>query len=212
MKRTIDVVGSATALVVLAPVLLAIGLVVAWRLGRPVLFRQWRPGMHGQPFRLIKFRTMREAFDDHGRPLPDHLRLTRFGAFLRATSLDELPELWNVLKGEMSLVGPRPLMMHYLPHYDAEQRRRHEVKPGLTGWAQVNGRNALDWKDKFRHDVWYVDHHNIWLDFKIMLITLGQVIRAHGIQQDGHATMPPFVPPGTDPPDCAARRPFKGPL
>ncbi|MGB9792451.1 MAG: sugar transferase [Thermacetogeniaceae bacterium] len=158
----------------------------------PVLFRQVRPGLHGKPFVIYKFRTMRKAYDEEWRPLPDEQRLTRLGKWLRSTSLDELPELLNVLKGEMSLVGPRPLLMEYLDRYTPEQARRHEVKPGITGWAQVNGRNAISWEEKFRLDVWYVDNWSLWLDLKIILITLWKVLKREGISASGHATMPVF--------------------
>lgn len=192
IRRLRDIAGAAAALLLLWPVLLAIALGVRLTLGRPVFFLQQRPGLGGRPFWIVKFRTMGDAVDAHGQPLPDELRLTRFGRFLRATSLDELPELWNVLKGEMSLVGPRPLLMDYLPLYTPEQARRHEVKPGLTGWAQVNGRNAISWDEKFRHDVWYVDHQSHWLDLKILALTLVKVLRAEGINQDRHTTMERF--------------------
>jgi lipopolysaccharide/colanic/teichoic acid biosynthesis glycosyltransferase len=188
-----DLLVAAAAVALLAPLMLAIAVAVRVCLGRPVLFAQERPGLHGVPFRMVKFRTMRDALDAEGRPLPDGDRLTRLGTFLRSTSLDELPELWNVLRGDMSLVGPRPLMMEYLPLYSAEQARRHEVKPGITGWAQVNGRNALTWEEKFRLDVWYVDHASFWLDLKIMVFTLWKTIRRDGINQRGHATMPDFL-------------------
>jgi lipopolysaccharide/colanic/teichoic acid biosynthesis glycosyltransferase len=157
-----------------------------------VFFRQVRPGLHGRPFTMVKFRTMRDAVDGEGRPLPDELRITPLGRFLRGTSLDELPELWNVLRGEMSLVGPRPLLMEYLPLYTPEQARRHEVRPGITGWAQVNGRNAIGWEEKFRLDSWYVDHRSLWLDLKILLLTVKKVFVREGISQEGQATMERF--------------------
>ena len=188
IKRSLDVAVAAAALLACAPLMLAIALAVRLTLGRPVLFAQERPGRHGVPFRLIKFRTMREAVDAGGRPLPDGERLTGLGRTLRATSLDELPELWNVLRGEMSLVGPRPLLTEYLPLYTPEQARRHEVRPGITGWAQVNGRNALSWEDKFRLDVWYVDNRSLRLDLKILWLTAVKVLRREGISQEGHAT------------------------
>jgi lipopolysaccharide/colanic/teichoic acid biosynthesis glycosyltransferase len=191
-KRTLDVVLSAGGLLLLAPVLAATALAVRLAIGSPVLFRQRRPGLHGRPFTLLKFRTMRDAVDAEGNPLPDDARMTRLGHFLRSTSLDELPELWNVLRGEMSLVGPRPLLMEYLPLYTPEQARRHEVRPGITGWAQVNGRNAISWEEKFRLDVWYVDHRSLRLDLKILLLTLKQVFRREGISQEGRATMERF--------------------
>jgi lipopolysaccharide/colanic/teichoic acid biosynthesis glycosyltransferase len=193
MKRAFDVLVAAAALTLLAPLLLAIAGAVRLCLGKPVLFAQLRPGLHGAPFRMIKFRTMRDAVDAKGQPLPDGERLTCLGSFLRAASLDELPELWNVLRGDMSLVGPRPLLMEYLPLYSPEQARRHEVQPGITGWAQVNGRNALSWEEKFRLDVWYVDHASLWLDIKIVALTFWKTIRRDGISQQGHATMPDFL-------------------
>jgi len=193
MKRAFDVLVAAAAVTLLAPLLLATAGAVRLCLGKPVLFTQLRPGLHGAPFRMIKFRTMREAVDAKGQPLPDGERLTRLGRFLRAASLDELPELWNVLRGDMSLVGPRPLLMEYLPLYSPEQARRHEVKPGITGWVQVNGRNALSWEEKFRLDVWYVDHASLWLDIKIVALTFWKTIRRDGISQQGHATMPDFL-------------------
>jgi len=199
MKRLLDIVIASMALPILALPMLAIALAVRLVLGKPVLFVQERPGLHGVPFKLIKFRTMREAYDAHGEPLSDTERMTRFGSFLRAMSLDELPELINVLKGEMSLVGPRPLMMAYLPLYSPEQARRHEVQPGITGWAQVNGRNALSWEEKFRLDVWYVDHQSLWLDLKILCLTPFAVLRAEGINQEGHVTAPKFTGSGAAP-------------
>lgn len=193
MKRLIDLIVSVLALALLAPVFLLLGLMIRLKLGSPVLFRQTRPGMNGQPFTMVKFRTMRNASDHHGAPLPDSERLTPFGRLLRSTSLDELPELWNVLKGDMSLVGPRPLLMEYLPLYSQEQHRRHEVRPGITGWAQVNGRNALCWEDKFKLDVWYVDNRTILLDLKILFLTVKKVFVREGISAAGEATMPRFV-------------------
>ena len=192
-KRLTDLGIALTALALLWPVLLCLALLVWLKLGVPAFFRQTRPGLHGRPFQLIKFRTMRDAFDAQGKPLPDAERLTRFGRWLRATSLDELPELWNVLKGEMSLVGPRPLLMEYLPLYSVEQARRHEVKPGITGWAQVNGRNALSWEEKFALDLWYVEHQSLWLDVKIIVLTIKKVLMREGISADGEATMPRFT-------------------
>ncbi|WP_108444321.1 sugar transferase [Halomonas denitrificans] len=192
MKRLMDLLVALVALLLLSPLLLGIALVVRRNLGAPVLFRQTRPGRHGRPFQMIKFRTMRDGEDAQGRPLPDAERLTPFGEKLRATSLDELPELWNVLKGDMSLVGPRPLLMDYLPLYDAEQFRRHEVRPGVTGWAQVNGRNALSWEEKFALDVWYVDHRTLWLDLKILAMTVAKVVAREGIAHDGEVAMPRF--------------------
>jgi sugar transferase EpsL len=192
LKRALDLVGSAVALVLFAPLMLYIAWRVQKELGKPVLFRQVRPGLNGKPFVMYKFRTMTEERDAEGRLLPDEKRLTPFGRFLREYSLDELPEFFNVLRGEMSLVGPRPLLMEYLDRYTPEQARRHEVKPGITGWAQVNGRNALSWEEKFKLDVWYVDNWTIWLDLKILWLTLAKVLRREGISAHGHATMPEF--------------------
>lgn len=191
-KRLFDVTIALMVLVLASPILLVTAVLVRLRLGSPILFTQQRPGHHGRPFTLIKFRTMTDQRDAHGQLLPDADRLPQFGRFLRATSLDELPELWNVLKGEMSLVGPRPLLMEYIPRYTPAQMRRHEARPGITGWAQVNGRNALSWEEKFAFDVWYVDNHNLWLDLKIIWMTLRQVIKRDGINQPGEATMKPF--------------------
>lgn len=193
MKRLIDVIVSGFALALLAPVFVILGLLIRLKLGSPVLFCQARPGMNGQPFTMVKFRTMRNATDHHGVALPDSKRLTSFGRFLRSTSLDELPELWNVLKGEMSLVGPRPLLMEYLPLYSQEQQRRHEVRPGITGWAQVNGRNTLSWEDKFKLDVWYVDNRSLLLDLRIIALTVKKVFIREGVSAAGEATMPRFV-------------------
>jgi sugar transferase EpsL len=192
IKRIIDITVSATLLIALCPAMLIVAALVRMNFGTPVLFRQSRPGLHGKQFDILKFRTMLDATDANGRQLPDSQRLTRFGKWLRASSLDELPELLNVLRGDMSLVGPRPLLVSYLPLYSKEQSRRHDVKPGLTGWAQVNGRNALSWEQKFALDVWYVDHHSIWLDLKILLMTAWKVLKREDISSDGHATMPPF--------------------
>lgn len=193
LKRAFDVVCSTLALLLLWPVLLILCVLVRIKLGSPVFFRQQRPGLHGKPFMMIKFRTMLDACDGQGNPLPDDVRLTRFGRMLRATSLDELPELWNVLKGDMSLVGPRPLLMDYLPLYSPEQARRHEVRPGITGWAQINGRNALSWPDKFALDVWYVDHRTLLLDIRILLLTVKKVFVREGISAEGHATTTRFT-------------------
>ncbi len=195
-KRIFDVLISATALTILLPVVGLVAIVIRLKLGSPVLFRQWRPGLGAKPFRMVKFRTMRDAAGPDGKPLPDAERLTAFGRFLRATSLDELPGLWNVLTGEMSLVGPRPLLMDYLPLYSPQQARRHEVRPGITGWAQVNGRNALSWEDKFKLDVWYVDNRSLLLDLKILVMTIGKVFARDGISNDGHSTMPVFTGSG----------------
>lgn len=192
MKRLLDIVVALAGLAVLAAPFLVIALAVRISMGSPVFFRQVRPGMHGQPFRIVKFRTMTDAVGRDGGPLPDHVRMTAVGRFLRSTSLDELPELWNVLTGDMSLVGPRPLLMEYLPLYTPEQSRRHEVRPGLTGWAQVNGRNALSWEEKFRLDVWYVDNRSLRLDLKILWMTAAKVLSREGISAPGEATMPRF--------------------
>lgn len=192
-KRLIDITVAAVSLLLLGPLLFGLALAVAGALGRPVFFVQVRPGLHGVPFRMFKFRTMLDACDDAGCPLEDAQRMTRFGRFLRATSLDELPELWNVLVGDMSLVGPRPLLMEYLPLYSPEQRRRHDVRPGITGWAQINGRNTLDWDERFRLDVWYVDHQSFWLDLKILLLTVRKVLAREGINEAGKATMSRFT-------------------
>ncbi len=192
-KRVLDITLSLLALIILAPVLGVLGTLVRVKLGPPVLFRQQRPGLHGKPFVLYKFRTMTDARDEQGHLLPDSERLTPFGRFLRSTSLDELPELWNVLKGEMSLVGPRPLLMRYLDRYTPEQMRRHDVKPGITGWAQVNGRNALTWEKKFELDVWYVDHLSLGLDLKILALTFWKTLKREGISQPGQATMEEFM-------------------
>ncbi len=193
MKRIFDLLAASFGLLVLALPLLALAWQVRRKLGSPVLFTQVRPGLHGKPFRMVKFRTMTDARDASGALLPDAQRLTPFGRFLRASSLDELPELWNVLRGEMSLVGPRPLLMEYLPLYSSEQARRHEVRPGITGWAQVNGRNAISWADKFALDVWYVDHRSLWLDVRILWLTVRKVVVRDGISAAGEATMPKFT-------------------
>jgi sugar transferase EpsL len=193
VKRMFDFTVALLGAIILAPLALLIALAVAANLGRPVLFRQRRPGLKGRPFELVKFRTMRELVGRDGRPLSDAERLTAFGRFLRATSLDEMPELWNVLRGEMSLVGPRPLLMEYLPLYSAEQSRRHDVRPGLTGLAQISGRNAISWEEKFSLDVQYVDTHDFWLDLKILVLTVVRVLSRSGISQEGHATAQPFT-------------------
>lgn len=193
MKRLFDVAVSVSLILLLFPVLCGLAILVRRNLGSPVIFRQMRPGLSAQPFELLKFRTMTEARDVGGQLLPDSERLTRFGRFLRASSLDELPGLINVMKGEMSLVGPRPLLMHYVPLYDAHQARRHEVRPGITGWAQVNGRNALSWDEKFELDVWYVDNRSFLLDLKILAMTVLKVVRRDGISAEGEATMAPFT-------------------
>lgn len=193
MKRLFDILVSAAALLLLAPLMLFVGWKIRRKLGSPVLFRQTRPGLHGEPFQMVKFRTMRDAIGPDGQPLPDSERMTPFGSFLRSASLDELPELWNVLKGDMSLVGPRPLLMEYLPLYSPEQARRHEVRPGVTGWAQINGRNALSWEEKFRLDVWYVDNQSFWLDLKILALTVKKVFVREGISAAGEATAAKFT-------------------
>lgn len=193
IKRSVDILISGIALIFLFPFLLILALFVYVHLGSPFLFRQQRPGKYGVPFTLIKFRSMRNGADKNGNLLPDAQRLTIFGRFLRSTSLDELPELWNVLKGDMSLVGPRPLLMEYLPLYSAEQARRHEVRPGITGWAQVNGRNAISWEEKFKLDVWYVDNQSFWLDIKIIFLTFKKVLFRDGINAECTATMPAFI-------------------
>ena len=192
-KRLLDIVVSASALLLLSPLLLYLAYLIRKNLGSPVLFEQIRPAQGGKPFKMIKFRTMRDAVDKQGKPLPDSERLTPFGQKLRASSLDELPELWNVLKGEMSLVGPRPLLMEYLPLYNAQQMRRHEMKPGITGWAQINGRNATTWDERFAHDIWYIDHYSFWLDLKILCLTFKKVWQKDGISAAGEATMPKFT-------------------
>lgn len=192
MKRVIDIAGAGIGLILFAPVLALLAVMIRRNLGSPVLFRQTRPGLHGKPFEMIKFRTMRHALSPDGSPLPDAERMTPLGAKLRAYSLDELPELWNVLKGEMSLVGPRPLLMEYLPLYSPRQVRRHEVRPGVTGWAQINGRNAISWPEKFEMDVWYVENRSLWLDLRIMALTIRKVIKQDGVSADGEATMPKF--------------------
>lgn len=192
LKRVMDLVGACFALLVFGPLMLYVAFRVWRELGSPVLFRQVRPGLYGKPFMMYKFRTMTEERDAEGRLLPDEKRLTPFGAWLRSWSLDELPELFNVLKGDMSLVGPRPLLMEYLDRYTSEQFRRHEVKPGITGWAQINGRNALTWEEKFKLDVWYVDNWTVWLDLKILFLTVLKVLKREGISAPGHATMPEF--------------------
>lgn len=193
MKRSIDLVIAASGLLCLSPVILLLIGLIRVKLGPQVFFTQVRPGLHSKPFKMIKFRTMTAECDDQGNLLPDAQRLTSFGKFLRASSLDELPELWNVLKGEMSLVGPRPLLMEYLPHYTPEQARRHQVRPGITGWAQINGRNAISWEEKFKLDVWYVDNRTFRLDVKILFLTIKKVFIREGISAQGEATMSKFT-------------------
>ena len=193
MKRLFDVILTFIAMLVFYMPAMLLAWLIKRKLGSPVFFRQTRPGRHGRPFEMVKFRTMTDVRGPDGQLLPDAVRLTAFGRFLRATSLDELPELWNVLKGDMSLVGPRPLLMEYLPLYSPEQARRHDVRPGITGWAQVNGRNALSWDEKFKLDVWYVDHRSLWLDVKILWLTVRKVLVREGISADGVATMSKFT-------------------
>lgn len=192
LRETCERIVAVVALVALSPLIGLVALLVRLRLGRPILFRQERPGLHGRPFTLYKFRTMLEAHDDSGRPLPDAERMTPLGRLLRRASLDELPTLLNVVRGDMCLVGPRPLLMQYLPLYTQEQARRHDVKPGVTGWAQINGRNALGWDDKFRMDVWYVDNHSLRLDVRILALTVLKVLKREGISQEGEATVEYF--------------------
>ena len=192
-KRLFDIIASASGLIILSPVFLILAYLIRKNLGAPVFFTQERPGKDGKPFKMIKFRSMRDAVDKDGNPLPDSERLTPFGKKLRAASLDELPELWNVLKGDMSLVGPRPLLMSYLPLYNDFQFRRHEMKPGVTGWAQVNGRNAISWDEKFAYDIWYIDHFSLWFDMKILFLTIKKVFIKEGISAEGEATMPYFT-------------------
>ncbi|QDF67635.1 sugar transferase [Shewanella sp. SNU WT4] len=193
MKRIFDLILSILALFLLSPIILFVAWKIKENLGSPVIFRQTRPGKNGKPFNMIKFRTMKDVLDIDGNPLPDTERMTSFGNKLRNSSLDELPELWNVVKGEMSLVGPRPLLMQYLPLYSDEQERRHEVRPGVTGWAQINGRNAISWEEKFKLDVWYVDNRTFLLDIKILLSTVKKVFIKEGISAEGHVTIEPFT-------------------
>ena len=193
MKHLFDFTIALLSLILLSPIILILIILIHLKLGSPIFFTQNRPGLNSKPFKMIKFRTMTDAKDENGNLLPDAVRLTKFGKFLRSTSLDELPELWNVLKGDMSLVGPRPLLMEYLQHYSSEQARRHEVRPGITGWAQINGRNAISWEDKFKLDVWYVDHQSFWLDLKILFLTIKKVFIREGISAEGEATMPKFT-------------------
>lgn len=198
LKRLLDIIIASIALILLSPLYFYVAHKVKKNLGSPVLFRQVRPGLHGKPFEMIKFRTMKDAVDEQGNPLPDSERLTAFGQMLRSTSLDEMPELWNVIKGDMSIVGPRPLLMEYLPLYNAEQAKRHNVRPGMTGYAQVNGRNAISWEEKFKLDTWYVENQSIWLDFKIMLKTVKKVIAKDDINEAGEVTMTKFTGTKTD--------------
>ena len=193
MKRLLDIIIASIALILLSPLYAFVAYKVKKNLGSPVLFRQVRPGLHGKSFEMIKFRTMKDAVDEQGNPLPDSERLTPFGQMLRSTSLDEMPELWNVIKGDMSIVGPRPLLMEYLPLYSPEQAKRHDVRPGMTGHAQVNGRNAIGWEEKFKLDTWYVENQSIWLDFKIMFKTVHKVLAKDDINAEGEATMTRFT-------------------
>ena len=193
MKRSLDLLVSSILLVLLGPVLIIVALMICVLLGRPIFFLQLRPGLNGKPFEIIKFRTMMNLADDNENSLPDGKRLTTIGKFLRSTSIDEIPELWNVMKGDMSLVGPRPLLMEYLPLYNKDQVRRHEIRPGITGWAQINGRNAISWEEKFELDVWYVDNQSFWLDLEILFKTIKQVFLRDGISAEGEATMPSFT-------------------
>ena len=198
LKRLLDIIIASIALILLSPLYALVAYKVKKNLGSPVLFRQVRPGLHGKPFEMIKFRTMKDAVDEQGNPLPDSERLTPFGQMLRSTSLDEMPELWNVIKGDMSIVGPRPLLMEYLPLYSPEQAKRHDVRPGMTGHAQVNGRNAIGWEEKFKLDTWYVENQSIWLDFKIMFKTVHKVLAKDDISAEGEATMTKFTGTKTD--------------
>jgi lipopolysaccharide/colanic/teichoic acid biosynthesis glycosyltransferase len=198
LKRLLDIIIASIALILLSPLYAFVAYKVKRNLGSPVLFRQVRPGLHGKPFEMIKFRTMKDAVDEQGNPLPDSERLTPFGQMLRSTSLDEMPELWNVIKGDMSIVGPRPLLMEYLPLYNSEQAKRHNVRPGMTGHAQVNGRNAIGWEEKFKLDTWYVENQSIWLDFKIMFKTVHKVLAKDDISAEGEATMTKFTGTKTD--------------
>lgn len=193
LKRLLDIIIASIALILLSPLYFYVAHKVKKNLGSPVLFRQVRPGLHGKPFEMIKFRSMKDAVDEQGNPLPDSERLTPFGKMLRSSSLDEMPELWNVIKGDMSIVGPRPLLMEYLPLYNQEQAKRHLVRPGMTGHAQVNGRNAISWEEKFKLDTWYVENQSVWLDFKIMLKTVKKVLAKDDINEAGEATMTKFT-------------------
>jgi sugar transferase EpsL len=192
MKRFFDLIIATLTLIIASPLMMIVSLLIRWKLGAPVLFKQLRPGLHAKPFFIYKFRTMTDRRDDRGNLLPDDMRLTSLGRFLRKFSLDELPQLLNVVKGDLSLVGPRPLLMEYLPLYTPEQMKRHNVRPGMTGWAQINGRNAISWEEKFALDVWYVDHQNFFLDLKILWMTCIKVVQTEGINQNGHVTIEPF--------------------
>jgi len=193
LKRIIDISFSLFAIALLSPIVLLLAVLIAVKMGRPIIFTQTRPGLKNKMFEMVKFRTMKDAYDDQGKPLPDNMRMTRFGSFLRSSSLDELPGLWCVLKGDMSLVGPRPLLVEYLPLYSKEQARRQDVRPGITGWAQVNGRNAISWDDKFKLDVWYVENQSLWLDIKILFLTVKKVFVREGISAEGEVTMSRFT-------------------
>ena len=197
-KRLFDIVVAGASLIVLAPILLLVALLIRTKLGKPIFYRQTRPGLHGKPFEILKFRSMLEAYDENGDPLPNAQRMTSFGQFLRSASLDELPELWNILKGDMSIVGPRPLLMEYIPLYSKQQRRRHDVPPGLTGWSQINGRNAISWEEKFELDVWYVENASFLLDLKIIVMTLIKLLRRDGISHAGDVAMPRYKGPGNE--------------
>lgn len=197
-KRLFDIVVAGASLIVLAPILLLVALLIRTKLGKPIFYRQTRPGLHGKPFEILKFRSMLEAYDENGDPLPNAQRMTSFGQFLRSASLDELPELWNILKGDMSIVGPRPLLIEYIPLYSERQRRRHDVPPGLTGWSQVNGRNAISWEEKFELDVWYVQNASFLLDLKIIVMTVIKVLRRDGISHAGDVAMPRFRGSGNE--------------
>ena len=191
-KRILDISVAFVALLLFSPAMLLLSIAIWSSMGRPVLFYQERPGLNSQPFRMMKFKTMRDSIDDDGNQLPDSMRITKLGAFLRSTSLDELPELWNVLKGDMSLVGPRPLLKEYLPLYSQRQLKRHQVRPGITGWAQINGRNSISWKEKFEFDIWYVENQSPWLDLRILILTFIKVVKREGISAEGEASMPKF--------------------
>ena len=197
-KRLFDIVVAGASLIVLAPILWLVALLIRTKLGKPIFYRQTRPGLHGKPFEILKFRSMLEAYDENGDPLPNAQRMTSFGQFLRSASLDELPELWNILKGDMSIVGPRPLLMEYIPLYSKQQRRRHDVPPGLTGWSQINGRNAISWEEKFELDVWYVQNASFLLDLKIIVMTFIKVLRRDGISHAGDVAMPRFRGSGNE--------------
>ena len=197
-KRLFDIVVAGASLIMLAPILLLVAILIRTKLGKPIFYRQTRPGLRGKPFEILKFRSMLEAYDENGVPLPNDQRMTSFGRFLRSASLDELPELWNILKGDMSIVGPRPLLMEYIPLYSEQQRRRHDVPPGLTGWSQINGRNAISWEEKFELDVWYVQNASFLLDLKIIVMTVIKVLRRDGISHAGDVAMPRFRGSGNE--------------